>query len=457
MLTDESIAGYFSAAANLRSETQQLLTSLIECPSPTGEEAEFAHLLCTLMQRHGLDSHVNEIYEGRFNVFGTLEGDRLGPTILLSGHLDTSTRGDEDWLQGAGWKNRAVVEGDTVWGNGIFNMKSAFASYLLAIDAIRAGGRDWPGRIIMAGTAGEIELASVDEFTGRRFDSYGVGMRHALTHGLAADYHILGEPTRFQVHIGNMGSAWAKVTTTGSFSHTAFSDGSTNAIDEMIALWTGLNEWIETHREKAQFMGVKAPVNRAAIRGGLAWRAARTPPTCSAYFDIRFSPKMFPIDIQRSFEAAVERVAAERLAAPPRVEWYLSRPGTVISPRQPVVQSIATAHSKVFGKTVIPTFSAPVCSDAIDANRYGVPTVLYGVRRAGGHVAKDGAKGVVTRDPRGTEGESVSITDVISAAKVYALACAELLRGGIPGTDSARDYEMPGATEAVNTPDTVSV
>lgn len=457
MLTDESIISYFTAEAKLRSEAQQLLTSVIECPSPTGEEAEFAHLLCTLMQQHGLDAHVNEIYEGRFNVFGRLQGNGVGPTVLLSGHLDTSTRGDEDWLHGPGWKNRAVIEGDTVWGNGIFNMKSAFASYLLAIDALRAAGGDFPGRIVMAGTAGEIELASVDEFTGRRFDSYGVGMRHALTHGLAADYHILGEPTRFQAHIGNMGSAWVKITTTGSFSHTAFSDGSTNAVDEMIALWTGLDEWIAAHRDKAQFMGVQAPVNRAAIRGGMPWRAARTPPTCSAYFDIRFSPKMFPIDVQRSFEAAVARVAAGRLAAPPRVEWYLSRPGTVISPQQPVVQSVATAHSKVFGKTLVPSFSAPVCSDAIDANRFGVPTVLYGVRRAGGQAASDGAKGVVTRDPRGTEGESVSITDVIAAAQVYALACAELFRRGIPGTEAEREFEMPGATEAVTTSDAISV
>lgn len=446
MLTDDAIARHFTAGRDLRSETQELLTAIIECPSPTGEEAEFAHLLRSLMRRYGLEARVDEMYEGRFNVFGTLEGNRPGPTVLMSGHLDTSTRGDEEWLEGPGWKNRAVVDGDTVWGNGIFNMKSAFASYLLAIDAIRSAGSDFPGRIIVAGTAGEIELASVDEFTGRQFDSYGVGMRYALTHGLTADYHILGEPTRFEAHIGNMGSAWVKITTTGSFAHTAFSDGSTNAIDEMIALWSGLDEWIEAHREQAQFMGVKAPVNRAAIRGGFPWRASRTPRTCSAYFDIRFSPKIFPIDVQRSFEAAVAKVAKEKLTAQPRVEWYLSRPGTVISPLLPVVQSVASAHGKVFGKSLTPKFSSPVCSDAIDANRFGVPTVLYGVRRAGMHAVKTGADGAVTRDPRGTEGECVSITDVIDAGRVYALACTELLHGGIPGTDAPRDYEMPGAS-----------
>ena len=93
MLPDESIIHHFSAKASLCNETQQLLTAMIECPSPTGEEAEFAHLLRTLMQRHGLDSRVDEIYEGRFNVFGMLEGNRPGPTLLLSGHLDSSTRG----------------------------------------------------------------------------------------------------------------------------------------------------------------------------------------------------------------------------------------------------------------------------------------------------------------------------------------------------------------------------
>lgn len=445
MLTDESIDRYFATREGLRGEVAALLTSFIECPSPTGEEAQFAHLLRALMRDHGLHARVDEMYEGRFNVFGTLQGSHPGPTVLLSGHLDTSTRGDEEGLDGRGWKNHAVIEGDTVWGNGIFNMKSAFASYLLAIDALRAAGGNFGGRIIMAGTAGEIELAAVDEFNGRQFDGYGVGMRYALTHGLAADYHILGEPTRFQAHIGNMGSAWVKLTTAGSFSHTAFADGSTNAIDEMIALWTGLDEWIAKHREEAQFMGVKAPVSRAAIRGGLPWRAARTPRTCSAHFDIRFAPHIFPIDIQRSFEAAVAKVAAERLATPPQIEWYLSRPGTVISPTQPVVQAVTQAHGKVFGKPLTPNFSSPVCSDAIDANRFGIPTVLYGVPRAGLKPAPQYVTGVVTRDPRGTEGECVSISDVITAAKVYALACAQLLRAGIPGVDSPRNYPMPGA------------
>ena len=50
--------------------------------------------------------------------------------------MDTSVRGDEDYLIGKGWKNQETVENGRIFGNGIMNMKNAFVSYIAGVDAM---------------------------------------------------------------------------------------------------------------------------------------------------------------------------------------------------------------------------------------------------------------------------------------------------------------------------------
>src|SRR5690606_16959371 len=129
----------------------------------------------------------------------------------------------------------------------------------------------------------------------------------------------------------NPGAVWAKVTVSGSFSHTAFSDHAVNAVEEMWALWRGLDDWIAEYQDANTREGIRPQVNRSAIRGGMPWRAARTPSSCSMYIDIRLPPDRYPVDVQREFEGAVRDVAARVLRSPADVEWYFSRPGTMVS------------------------------------------------------------------------------------------------------------------------------
>ena len=51
------------------------------------------------------------------------------------------------------------------------------------------------GDLTIAGVAGEIEMAPIDEFQGKHYHGYGMGTRFMLIHGVSADYHFLGEPT----------------------------------------------------------------------------------------------------------------------------------------------------------------------------------------------------------------------------------------------------------------------
>src|SRR5690242_16649437 len=113
-----------------------LATELVNTASPTGEEGDMARALERMLRDVGCETQLQNIYDDRYNAIGRVKGTGSGPTILMSGHMDTSVRGDEDYLTGKGWKNQAVVEADRIWGNGICNMKNAFVSYVAGVDAM---------------------------------------------------------------------------------------------------------------------------------------------------------------------------------------------------------------------------------------------------------------------------------------------------------------------------------
>lgn len=412
-----------------RSLILDVAKAVIETPSPTGYEEDMARLLVDVFGELGMDTHLQQIYEERFNAVGSDRcGAGSGHTILLSGHMDTSVRGSQDPEASPGFRDVAtLIDDEWLYGNGIFNMKNAFACYVAAIDALKRSGLPLNGRLIVAGTAGEIESAAVDEFQGRQYDSNGMGLRYLISHGYAADHHILGEPSGMVPLTGQMGSTWVKVTTTGTFAHTAFADRQVNAISEMTRLQAALEPWIAKFRADNVFMGVTPQINQAAIRGGLPWRAARTPDSCSLYIDVRFPPTKSPIEVQREIRQAIETAADGLLAKPVKVDFYVSRPGTVLGEETPIIAATKAAHERVLDEPMQPQFAPPFCTDAIDANRYGIPTVVYG---AGGRPRTSttaAGSSPLTNDLRGQEGEYVRVEDMVKTAQVYAVACASLL------------------------------
>ena len=160
-------------------------------------------------------------------------------------------------------------------------------------------------------------------------------------------------------------------------------------------------------------------VNRACLRGGLPWRASRTCNLASLYVDIRFPPTRYPIDVQREFNEVVESIAREKLQRPVDIEYYMSRGGTQLPDDHEVIQAVVDAHRDTNGEEVPAMFCPPFCTDAIDANRLGVPTCVYGT--GGGNLRS--AEG---SDPRAKEGEFVLIDDMVSEAATMMNAAMRL-------------------------------
>jgi len=393
-----------------RSRLVDLVVQLVNVPSPTGFEGDMAREFHGVLQASGFRATLQPIGDERYNAIGLWEGSGGGRTLMFNGHLDTSF-GPEQAHRGLGYRCEGnVVDDEWIYGMGTFNMKSALATYTLACESIKAAGIEIAGNVVIAGVAGEIEKAPVNEFEGRMYQGYGPGTKYAITHGAVADFCILGEPTNMMVIPRHCGTTWFKITVPGVLIHTAWSEYRENSVSSAGLILNALNEWIPGYMKRNEFGGTQPKVNIAAIEGGWPWRGARTPDTCSIYMDVRTPPDVLPIQVYREVRElirALEKMHTELEGT--TVDIYVSGPGTSIPDEHELIQTIVAAHSEQLGKP--PEFGNEIWySDAAHMNRYGIPTVNYG---SAGRI-RTGGGGFDTH-----QGEAVHIGDMLDIVKVY--------------------------------------
>jgi acetylornithine deacetylase/succinyl-diaminopimelate desuccinylase-like protein len=390
----------------------EVASDLVNIPSPTGEEEEVAEYLARAFRELGLRVVWQEVEEGRPNVVGVLEGAGGGKSLMLNGHMDTSYSGREPWLRGRGFKPVAYVEGGHIWGLGISNMKGALACYVEAARALVESGVRLRGDLVVAAVAGEIEKAQWGrEFRGRQYRGYAAGTRHLVTHGVVADMCVLGEPTEQKIVLGHYGSMWVRLSTTGPFVHTAFSEGRLrqNSVVRKAEVLQAVLEWVPAWEELASYRDKRGVVNVGAVRGGFPWRASRTPGRTDLFLDVRVPPTM---RMQDARAAVADLVRDLRARFPDHgLDWevYVTAPGAEIAPDHELVGALARSHAAVFGappeRDAVRWFS-----DASVLTRYGIDTVNYGT-----------SSGLPS-----AEGENLEIKALVDTAKVYALTALEV-------------------------------
>lgn len=403
---------YARAARHITADAvTKTLMDMVDIPSPTGREGALAQYIVARLAKAGFDANLQDVSEGRPNAVGVRPGTGDGLNLLFTGHMDTSYDGDEDFLQGEGFKAKAVLRDGWIWGLGANNMKSGLASALVAVEAIAREGIALKGDILYGGVVGETEKAAVDEFRGPGVSGYGVGTRHLVLHGITGDYSILCEPTGLKVCTANMGALWVKITVGGTVSHAALSrDPSVvNAIREMHALQAALERWIADYERTHVYMGEHPNVTIAAIRGGMPWRLARNPFECSVYLDIRTVPGQTADGVKRSLRRVLRDFAATRKQPEPKLELFVNDPPTVIGEGEPVTEAVRAAHRRVTGSDA-PLIIRRPGADSTHLNRYDVPCICYG---PGGRSHPD-AKGLMH-----AVGEHVPVENLLIAAKVY--------------------------------------
>ncbi|MCL6095159.1 MAG: M20/M25/M40 family metallo-hydrolase [Actinobacteria bacterium] len=391
-----------------------LACSLVNVPSPTGQEYEVANKVRQICESMDLAVSWQEVEEGRPNVLATYTGTGGGSTLMFNGHMDTSYSGQEPHLRDKpGFQPVASVRDGRIWGLGIANMKGAIACYLEAVHALQDAGLPLRGDIQIAAVVGEIETSQWgDEYRGSRYRGYSAGSHYLVSHGgAAADMCILGEPTEQRVVLGHYGTVWARISTYGRFVHTAFSGGllTENSIVRMQAVLEEVEQWIPTWEERTSYGGKPGVVNISAIRGGHPWRLSRTPNRTDLFLDIRVPPTMRIQEAIKEFNALVARIREHNPDVAFDSEVYVTSPGAEIAEDHLLVQAVDAGHEAVFGE-VPERDTVRWSSDASVLTRYGIETLNYGA-----------SSGLPSPD-----GENLSVDELFRTAQVYVLAAAKI-------------------------------
>ncbi len=351
----------------------ELALRLVSTPSFTGSEQPAAELMRDELADLGLRVQWQQVEDERANVLGTWEGAGGGPTLMLNGHLDTSYSGREPWLHGIPGFQPAGFERDgRIYGLGISNMKGALCCYVEAVRALQEAGVRLKGDLMIACVAGEIEKSQQGDAQGAEYRGYAAGSRYLVSHGGAADFCILGEPTENKLVLAHFGALWVRLSTTGPFIHTAFSEGrrDENSIIRMRDVLDRVLEWLPSWELEMSHDGVRGIANVGAIQGGFGWRASRTPHRTDLFLDLRVPPR---VPMAEARHKALAFARSLRVDA----EVYVSAPGSEIEESSPVVAAVGEAHAEVFGlepeTDVVRWFS-----DASVLSRYGIPTLNYG-------------------------------------------------------------------------------
>jgi acetylornithine deacetylase len=182
------------------------LQQAIRTPSVTGAEGAFARLVADELRALGADEvHLEEVDAGRPIVWSISRGAGGGPSLLLSGHLDT--------VRVDGWRERwrgderedpfgaAIVEG-AVWGRGAADVKAGIAASLAALRTLHDSGTALAGDVVTAWVC--------DEESGESGSGRSLGMRAVCDRIVAGviprtDFAIYVEPTRLRVFTAQIG------------------------------------------------------------------------------------------------------------------------------------------------------------------------------------------------------------------------------------------------------------
>ena len=401
----------------------QTACDLINISSPTGYEKQCAEYIIARYRAAGMKVIPQDFDEDRANAIGIIKGTGTGASLMFNGHMDTSYVGDEQYLPDKpGYRPHAIVDGDWIYGLGIYNMKGGLTAFIHAAEAVKKAGIELRGDLVVACVAGEIEKSQVDRYQGQLYRGGGCGTWYAMTHGALADFAVVGEPTGLTLMRAHGGYVWTRIVLVGSPRHTIFGKKNSNTINNMLKVAERIQRWGDDYEQRTGSHGMGAKVTLSAIEGGWPHRCSRVPIYCTLYVDTRLMPGQNPIVVQREIEEVVGSMRREdedlaKLQVDMNV--FMNQWGSEISPEELICMETRKAHEEVMGEE--PEITAfPYASDAAELNAYGIPALNYGPAGRTRTLSEGTHYHGAQSDWNPDEGEHCNIDEIVNATKVYA-------------------------------------
>lgn len=338
----------------------KLLADLVAVPSmnPMGRqrdgrqysERDLAEFLAALLKRNGIDVETYDVFPGRPNVTGFVDG-KAEDTLLLEAHLDT-IHADNMTID----PFSPVVRDGRLYGRGSCDTKGSLAAFCQSVISLLQQGRKLQLNVLFL-------FVSDEEY---RFS----GATAAVKKGLRASFGITGEPTSLAVVRAHKGVTRWRVRTKGLAAHAAYPQRGKNAIYLMAPAIQRLEQHAKdlSGREPHPLLGSPS-LSVGVIEGGQAVNVV--PDTCWIEIDRRSVPGETTESILSPMKELLRDLPGVEMEPP-----FLSVSGMEVAADAPVVKRLSAAARKVLGTAKVEV--VPYATDAGIYNRAGIPTVVFG-------------------------------------------------------------------------------
>ncbi|MEM1344379.1 MAG: M20 family metallopeptidase [Pseudomonadota bacterium] len=419
-------ARWLALATELIRTGQPRAGNPLDPDQPGGEEEAIALMAASKLAALGMEVSLPEAVRGRPNVVATLKGAGEGPSLMINDHLDTYPVVEpEKWTMTGGRPYDATRHDDRLYARGTSDTRGNMASCLLAAQALIEEGVRFHGDLIYC--------FCVDE---ERDGTHGsIYLTQEL--GLRADYSITAEPTAWggpveangagalpewgiNLSVANSGHCLVEIEIGGEKGHIWRPDVVVNPIIEASKILPALAEMSFTHKADP-FPGHTPPCTTVVrIRGGLVGEMQFSPDTCTITLAVvGIVPGMSMASVLQDIDRVVQGLCggSNRVRAAVR-----QVPGSLFVEATPPVPldeepclALIRASEHLLGTTPAPN-RKNAFNDTIRLREAGMNAVTFGPGE----------------DGWAADNEWISITKSVAAAKIYALAIMDILKGHTP-------------------------
>ena len=376
-----------------------LTTALVAAggENPGGTEEATVQVLTEFGRAAGLDVATETVAEGRPNFTAVLPGGSQ-PGMLFLGHSDVVPAG-------AGWDRppfEPYIRDGRLFGRGSTDMKGGLAAVLIALKALKDAGAGLPFNAALACTVDEEDL--------------GIGIR-AYTASAAADpafrYSacVVAEPTDLETVIGCRGDSYIELKVTGKSAHSGRPADGRNAIDAAARILELVRKDHALLQEDQDPLLGAGTWNIGLIQGGTG--TSMVAAECTVSLDRRLMPDDDAQQILDRLLAQVREAGIDTDGISVSAEVTMEMPGFRTPEDHPLVSNSVAALADAGVDSAVRGWTA-ACDGGFVVRDLGVPAIVMG---PGG-----------LNDQAHQVNESVSIAEIVAAARAYALLC--LRHGG---------------------------
>ncbi len=305
-------------------------------------------------------------------VVGRIAGNRPGPTLVLTGHVDAVPIGDTNL-----WSRNPLgeVEDGILYGRGAADMKAGLVAAVEAFTTLAIGDRDFAGELRLVAVPGE--------------EDGGTGTLAAIRRGWVGDMVIITEPTasgdELRVVVAHGGALTFSIDVPGRAAHGATRQLGESALDHFWTVHRALRR-LETKLNDGETdpimrdLGLPYPTTVAIVHGG-DW-ASNVMESITA--EIRVGVTIGETIGQA--EARFEQTLRAAIAGDPWLDAHppqIKRTGAAfgssrVDPDHRLVTAIQESTRRVVGATP-PLVGAPYgCDMALWVREAGAATVVFG-------------------------------------------------------------------------------